>query len=303
MTGNGIPQLYVVRADGEQLYGGAGSLPGDALPQMLLAAMNRAGRSFNAEQAKFLQNQVNAASESLVAGNRLGAAVALAELGAMGGADNLQSFAAPATKAGELYQELRTQIDQAVKDSTGVLLKGEPGSELTQLLVLSEAEASFRLFPKWKADANLVMREVRREAKYEEGIQQASALVKARLAAASPQVRVKNRAASLYANVMKKYPGTEASEIARKELSLIEPDSKFLEGMEIAPESEPDPSTSISFRTWSTNKGDFTTRAKYVAQSAGKVQLLKESGEIITVEIRVLSERDREYLELQKAFD
>ena len=124
MTGNGIPQLYVVRADGEQLYGGAGSLPGDALPQMLLAAMNRAGRSFNAEQAKFLQNQVNAASESLVAGNRLGAAVALAELGAMGGADNLQSFAAPATKASELYQELRTQIDQAVKDSTGVLLKG-----------------------------------------------------------------------------------------------------------------------------------------------------------------------------------
>ena len=135
------------------------------------------------------------------------------------------------------------------------------------------------------------------------GVSQVGSMNKLELAAASPQVRIKNRAASLYANVMKKYPGTEASELARKELSLIEPDSKFLEGMEIAPESEPDPSTSISFRTWSTNKGDFTTRAKYVAQSGGKVQLLKESGETITVEIPVLSERDRDYLELQKAFD
>jgi len=35
----------------------------------------------------------------------------------------------------------------------------------------------------------------------------------------------------------------------------------------------------------------------------GKVQLLTESGETIMVEIRVVSEEDREYLELQKAFD
>ena len=144
------------------------------------------------------------------------------------------------------------------------------------------------------------MREVRREAKYEEGIQQASALVKARLAAASPQVRIKNRAASLYANVMKKYPGTEASELARKELSVIEPDSKFLEGMEIASESELIPPLRFPFVLGRPTRGILQT-CRSMLPSSGQSSTLKESGETITVEIRVLSERDRDYLELQKA--
>ena len=43
IDGRGIPRIYVVRADGEMLYGAVGSLPGDELPQMLLATLKQSG--------------------------------------------------------------------------------------------------------------------------------------------------------------------------------------------------------------------------------------------------------------------
>ena len=99
MTGNGIPQLYVVRADGEQLYGGAGSLPGEALPQMLRAAVSRSGRTFSLQQAGFLGETVRLVGEALSDGDRLRAGVLLAELNSLGSPNKLNSYALPALKA------------------------------------------------------------------------------------------------------------------------------------------------------------------------------------------------------------
>ena len=298
MTGNAIPQLYVVRADGEQLYGGAGSLPGDALPQMLLASVKRAGRFFTEEQAKFLYGSVEASDRSLKSGDRLVAGVRLADLLSLGSPSDLQSYAAPALKAGELHQELRRELEEAVKKANDDLRNRE-NIELSiqQIIPLCEAEAIYELFPEWRADAKEVTRDLGKEDRYKEPLDQASDLVRARIAAASSQIRLRGRAPSLYANVMRKYPDTKVASMARSELLAIDPDSKWLD-MNV--EANSASITMVEFREWSTPDGNFRTTAKLLQQESGKVQLLKDSGEVISVDVRVLSQRDQQYLKEMK---
>ncbi|MCH1497100.1 MAG: hypothetical protein L7U72_17900 [Rubripirellula sp.] len=298
MTGNAIPQLYVVRADGEQLYGGAGSLPGDALPQMLLASVKRAGRFFTEEQAKFLYESVEASEQSLMSGNLLVAGVRLADLLSLGSPSDLQSYAASALKASELHQELRLQIEEAVNEANDDLQNPENVElSIQQIIPLCEAEAIYEMFPQWRADAKEVTRELGKEDRYKPLLDQAADLVRARVAASSSQVRLRGRAPSLFANVMRKYPDTKAASMARAELLAIDPDSKWLD-MNVAANSAS--ITMVEFREWSTLDGNFRTTAKLLQQESGKVQLLKDSGEIISVDVRVLSQRDQLYLKEMK---
>ena len=108
---------FTVRADGEQLYGKRWSAAWGCINADVTGGHNRAGRSFNAEQA-VAPEPGQCRFESCQAGNHLGAAVT-AEPGAMG-ERQLAEFCSSCSKAGELYQELRTHRPVA-KDSTGVL--------------------------------------------------------------------------------------------------------------------------------------------------------------------------------------
>ena len=114
MKGNGIPQLYVVRADGEQIYGGAGALNGDDLPTMLLASLKRSGRAFTNQEADFLQRTVRASELALQSGDLLKTGVVLSEVGQLGPHDNLGSFAKPAIKSKE-----RLSLSQAISSLIG----------------------------------------------------------------------------------------------------------------------------------------------------------------------------------------
>ena len=297
MTGNGIPQLYVVRADGEQLYGGAGSLPGEALPQMLRAAVSRSGRTFSLQQAGFLGETVRLVGEALSDGDRLRAGVLLAELNSLGSPNKLNSYALPALKAKEYFEALRKQIDDSVEDAQSNLEQTEVEDVLQHALTLHEAQAVLRLFVDWKGDVNDVTREVSKRGELDAPLEQAEAITKARIAAASPTPRLRSRAESLYAAVLRKYVGTAAEKIAREELERLSPESKFLEMGETPQGRSQVGSRPDGLRTWATKAGDFRTRATYLKQAGGKVQLLKENGDTIVVDIEILSDQDRQFLE------
>ena len=300
MKGTSIPQLYVVRADGQQLYGGAGSLPGDALPQMLLAALSRAGRSFNPEQARFLAKTVDAADEAFDDQQYLTAGVLLAELKTFGSPGDLKSHAEPARRAEVLFSELRSEIDQAVVKARSAITEGEAKNSFSHVLAICEAEAVLRLFPSWKADAASLKRDLPGAEAYEAQFEQAEALVKARLAAASPVSRIRNRAESLYTAVIRKYQGSPVSTFAREELERLNPEAQVLRmtsGVSSGVSKLVDKTDGLpGFRLWRASVGNFTTRAKYVQHNDGRVQLLKETGELIVVEINKLSDEDQKYL-------
>jgi hypothetical protein len=303
MKGNSIPQLYVVRADGEQLFGGAGSLPGDALPLMLRSTLSRAGRSFDPQQAAFLDQKVREAEEAVTAGNYLTAGLRLSELSKLGNPDELQSYAEQALKAAMLFDDLRSRLDQMTEQTKTQLLDQDGGGVLEAMLVLGEVESVLRMFPKWRADASSVAREYSKDDRYAQASQQAMSIVQARLAAASAEARVKARAENLYASVLRKYPGTEAAEIAKEELLQVNPDSKIIANMIDGSGSGNSSSAGIAFRTWSTLQGDFQTRAKYLSHSVDRVRLEKETGETIEVAIELLSQQDRDYLKQHRPVD
>ena len=299
MTGNKIPQLYVVRADGKQIYGGAGALNGDDLPAMLLASLKRSGRAFNQQEAEFLQRTVKAAELALQSGDLLKTGVVLSEVGQLGPLENLGSFAKPALRSQELYVELKKQIDTKIATARSELLDSELAKPLDQLLAVYEAEAISKLFPKWKNVTSSVTREIQKQPQYTAQAEQAEAIVRARAVAASLSPRIRNRAESLYTSVIRRFPETEADTLARAELAKVAPNAKILT---MQPEDIKSNTTKADgFRTWATQKGNFKTRAKYLRQKAGKVQLMKEDGETIVVDIAILSRNDQKYILEQSA--
>lgn len=294
MTGAGIPQLYVVRADGEQIYGNAGSLRGDALPQMLVASLKQSGRAFSPAELATLQHAVEKAESSLAADELLQAAVALSEVNKLGAPDALGSYAKPAIRSAELYTEIKDKVDSRIADAESDLFAGENQEPLNPLLLVYEGEAIYNLFPKWKPEAVALTRELKKKKLYADESDQAEALVKARTLAASLTTRVRNRATAAYTTVIRRFPDSEVGVLARAELESIDPDAKVLsvvEEMSSKPASE--------YRTWTAGRGDFQTRAKFLQQKSGKVQLQKEDGTKIVVDISVLSSEDQDYLSRQ----
>lgn len=298
MTGNGIPQLYVVRADGEQIYGGAGALSGDELPTMLRASLQRSGRAFTSQEADFLQRTVRASELALQSGDLLKMGVALSEVGKLGPHENLGSFAKPAIRVKELYQELTKQIESGLAAAKSQLLDSNAENPLAPLLTVYEGDAVSKLFPRWKSSASSITREIKKQPQYVTAAEQAESLVRARVVAASLSPRIRNRAESLYTSVIRRFPQTAADTLARAELAKVAPDAKILSMQPTdIPASMP---KTAAFRTWATRKGDFTTRAKLLRQKAGKVQLMKEDGETIVVDIAILSTDDQKYLSQQR---
>ena len=290
----GIPQLYVIRADGEKIYADVGSLSGDSLPRMMLASLQQAGRGFNEVELALLENSVTSTKRYLGDGDLLSAALSLSALSKLGNPEDLGSFAKPAIEASELYANVQTAIESSISQANDRLTGSENAFE--SILALAEAQAAYSAFPSMKAKAVEVTRDVKKMKSHAEALAQAQALVKARSYRAAVGPSGKRRAVTAYSSVIRKYPGSYVDELARAELATIDPDAKVFRVSELA-DGEKMPSQEDGFREWTA--GGFKTRAKVLQQKDGKVQLQKVDGTKIVVEAKILSDEDRAYLENQ----
>ena len=298
IDGSGIPRLYVIRSDGEMMYGAVGSLPGDKLPQMLLAALQRSGRAFSAAEAQMLQTAVADAQTALDNGDLLRASIALMPVTKFGSPDEIGSYASAAVEAGEVYQRLQAQIESSAEKAKARLDEGDFDRVLDSMLTLCEAEAAFKLFPKLKRQAADFTREYRTAESYSGLYVQSEALVRARSLRAVSSPRYQSRAVRAYSDVIRRFPGSGVERLAKEELKQLDPDAKIPEAAE-KPKPVTSPPANDGFRTWTARAGNFSTRAKYLQQKAGKVQLMKEDGTKIVVDIAVLSDQDQAFLRRQ----
>ena len=285
----GIPQIYVVRSDGKQLFAGVGSLPGSQLPTMLTAALNQSGRQFNDMEASLLTKQISASEKALEENDVIGAARALAQLTQLGKLGQLNSYATQAVRADELANEL---ADKAVSAVDAILAKAKEDSEpFDAVLELVQYQSVFSVFPKANEATKAKVVELKKDSKLTTLIKPAEFIVKAREAAASPKASVKRRAETTYASVVRKYPDSRPGEIAAAELKKLKPNSKVLSS---SPKTESH--TSSELRTWKSADGKFTVSAAVVSEQNGKVTLKKADGKTIDVTEEQLSEGDRRYL-------
>jgi len=144
VDGNGIPRLYVIRADGEKLYGAVGALAGDALPRMLYTTLQRSGRSFNDAETALLKSSVEAAEKAMAAENDGKAAAELSKLARLGTVGDFRSYSTPALKADEIAETLIKASDSMIKDAVAKLDNTE--TVFSGALALADAERQYAGF-------------------------------------------------------------------------------------------------------------------------------------------------------------
>lgn len=283
--GRGIPILFVIRSDGEQLYGQSGSLPGDKLPEMLASVLQQAGLPINEEQFNVLEEFNKTAEAALAESDLLAAARAIKPLTELGTPTQLGSYAEPAIRADELSTIIQQQGLDVIQEARGKL--DDTGSAFSSLVTLSEIDATLGILPQVAQQMNEQKREWKQNKQLRDLIKPAQAIVRARHLAASSKRRDRKNAEKAYAGIISRYQGSSAAALAEEELSKLNP-----EAVVQTQQAETRP----AFRTWSDKSGAFSVQARFVRIESGTVFLEKESGGIIEVKVDRFSTADREYL-------
>ncbi len=292
--GQGIPVLYVIRADGEKLYARSGALSGAALPQMLLATLNQSGRIFSDAEAERLKAAVEQAKAAMQGEDPIAAARALGQLKPLGTPGELKSYSAPAQEADKLAEELASSASARIEEAKAGLQ--DPERAFESVLLLVEARDAYEVFPALHAEINQVLRSAERDEALSPLISQATSLERARRYAAAGTAGARKTAVTAYERIVQRYAGTKVEALARRELAELDPDAEILAagGGDAGPaEKEP---RAEPFRTWTDRTGKFGTKARLVGVKEGRVALEKPDGKTIVLPLDRLSETDQAYV-------
>jgi hypothetical protein len=295
--GNSIPFIYVVRADGEMLYGKSGSLSGPQLPQMMLTALGNSGRSFNDVQFAALVSAVEKAEQALKTEDKAAAVKALAGLKKLGALGQIgkDSHSTVAKRADEIVREIVASAQTEIDEAKAKL--DDAQTSFDGVLALVEAERIYADLPDLNSSLRETLDEAKKNAELERLVTAAESLARARHYANLKLRGSEKRAITAYEQVITRYPGSAADKVARAELAEIDPHSEVL----AAESRAAPPPASVEFRVWTDSSGQHKTDARLVAVKQGWVQLEKRDGQTISLPIQRLSAADQRYLRNQRA--
>ncbi len=298
-VGNGIPQLFVIRADGEKLYAKSGALPGDQLPQMLMATLQQSGRVFSDAEVAVLDSSVTKAEQALADQQYLAAARALAPVSEVGTPGQMESFSDLALRANQIADKLIEQARAKMAQAKTQFETSETAFE--GVLALVEIEDAFAEFPQLKSEITSTIREIKQDKQLRREFKPAEALIRARGYARSENEKTRKRAEPAYKLILSRYADSAASTIARTELAAINPDALAETTVESQSSDAADQKTAEPIiREWTDRSGKYTIIAKFLEFKSGKVRLEKEDGSILSIPIGRLSQADRQYVEQRK---
>ena len=303
--GRTVPIVYVIRADGEKLYASSGGLEGRALPRMLLTSLQQAGRTFNDVETNLLAKAVSEAERALKSDDLIGAATAFKSLKSLGNLGDLKSYSELAMQASQLAKKIASSGTELLEDAASFselssLDAAEASEYLRHAMTLVSAADAFDAFPELKATATQALRTAERNEVVSPLLTQARALIRARGYAESDSARLKRSAIKSYEQILQRYPNASVSDIARKELAELDPDSEAL-GQTPGPPSAPPKAG--SFRTWTDSTGQYKTIAKLISIRQDVVILAREDGERLELPLARLSSEDRKYVQQLRASD
>ena len=281
VAGNTIPVVFVIRADGQKIFGARKALSGDELPRMLRAARGQAGGTLNAQQQSLVRSAVEAARTAFSQDQVDATIKALRPLAKLGPLGQIPCYAQGVVEANTLAQKLVARGKTELEQIQQALAKRE--EVFPSLLALVTAERSYRPLNVLNREIGTVVRETSRKPELKPLLAQAKAIDKARLRATA-RGGLPKAVRELTALVIL-YRGDAAEATARVELQK-------LAGQDYqVPELVPG-----KLRTWQDDTGKFRIVAKLVEQRGSKVELERETGERVTVPITRLSTVDRALL-------
>ncbi len=288
--GNGIPLLYVIRADGQMLYGQSGSKSGQELGQFMAEHLRQAGRLFNDRELQFLEATLSAAREHLEKKDKSQAVRKIASLSKLGTVGELQSYSRLALEADELASQFTDEGLQQIEEAATQL--DAPETQFDAALALADAKLVYAAIPAVDKSLKAVYRSAARDPAKKEALAQAEAIQRA-LARKKLRGGDKLAVKDLH-RVIERYPQTPAARLAAEKIAEItgQPvaDVAAAVGQNAATAEEGE------FRTWTDATGEHRIEAKLIATKQGWVQLETRAGKKISLPIKKLSQADQDLL-------
>lgn len=297
--GNGIPMIFVVRADGQQLYGKSGSLDTPALGQLMVQTLAQAGRIFTPAELTTLSESVAAAKKARDEGDVFTAVVKLKTLKRFGDLGDFKSFAKPALEADALAKDL-TEEGQTQLDAAREQLAEKP-DDFAAVLAYTESKRIYGQLPTLERVFAEAARAVEKDLDETPVFRQAEAISRARSYAQTVRGGEK-RAIETLSRLIAQFPATPAAELAQAEIRALggEPVATAPSTAALAANATPMPSPGAApLRTWTDNTGQFRIEARLVSVQGGAVTLQRADGRSLNVPLDRLSPADQNYVRLQ----
>ena len=277
--GNSIPIVFVVRADGQQLFGKSGSLPGPELPLMIEQVLSQAGTIYSDQQLQILKSSLDKAKANLAAGDTAGAVRELSKTGKLGTLGSLGCYAQVAVEADGFAKKLVEQGSAALKAANDQL--GQEATRLEGAIALAEAKRIYSALPPLKSELAAATAAARKNPDVRDTLRLAEQLDEARDQLQKPATQ--RRAVTVLNRIIADNPGTPAAKLA----------SDWLQAQNLA---APAADAAKTFCTWTSDRGT-TLEAALVdfgfGQPAAKtdpfVVLEKRDGQRVQVPLDRLS--------------
>jgi hypothetical protein len=280
--GNAIPILYVIRADGEMLYGKSGSKQGAELPRFLTEQLSGAGRIFSDLQLQTIKSAVAESTKALDEGDVATAVKRMGALKKLGTPGKLGSYASAALEADALHAKLVEQARAALKSAQEKLSAGDP---FAGVLGIVSANRIYGLLQDLRSELVSAQRDLAKNAQLKELMPQAEALDKALALAEQKGTSPRKQAVTALSQVIARFPESPAAEMAQAKLADL-----GAEPVAAAANAQ------VALRTWTDATGKFNVVAEFVSLEGNNVQLKRKDGTILSVPLDKLSAKDREFL-------
>ena len=210
-----IPALYIVSAQGEQLYGAVGALPEQSLKKVMLDSLEKAGRYPSPDQWKKLGQSLEEADQALEENQTEKALEILEPL--LDGLANFGSLAA----LSEAGQKASGEIEAFAKRRRAELDKSiqvfASQDNLDSALKVAQGERICGMFPSLQDEVKLAVKKSAKTSDQRKLLRQASELLQAE--ALLGEEKSRRKAVRALERIAKRYPQTEAA--ARAEQQLI----------------------------------------------------------------------------------
>lgn len=286
--GGAIPIIFVVRADGEKLYGESGSKQGPELPLFLRQQLASAGTILSDQQVATIKSALDDAHEAIGDGDSAAAVRRLESLRKIGPPGKLGSYATVALEADSLYAKLIEEGREALVAAQQQLEGDEP---FAGVLGVIAANRTYGAMPDLKKDLGSAERDLSRNPQHKDLVAPAQSLDRALALVGQKNAQARRSGTTMLGAVVTRYPGTPAAAMAEAKLAEL--------GVEVAAAqvaAQSGDAESPSSRTWTDATGQFRVEAELLAVADGKVQLKKSDGSVVSVPLEKLSQADRDFL-------
>ncbi len=276
--GNAIPILFVVRADGQQLFGKSGSLPGPELLVMIEQVLSQAGTVYSDQQLQTLKTSLDKSQELLGAGDTAGAVREFSKVSKLGTLGQLGSYAQAAIQADTFAKKLLEQGRTALTEAKDKL--GQEATRWEGALALAEAKRVYSTLPPLKPELVAAANAARADPAARDMLRLAEQLDEAHDQLQKPAGQ--RRAVTALNRIIAEHPGTPAAKLA----------ADWLQAENLAAT----PPAAKTFRTWTSDRGT-TLEAALIDFGYGDpatkqdpyVILEKRDGQQVTVPLARLS--------------